>query len=109
MKCSCGHPLTAKNKFCPSCGKPVVKEEETKVPIITINTQPRAFDYKTAGLIMGVSEGTIRNLIKKGVLAFAEPSEGRKVITIWEIERYLKSKERMFNGLETQVLHMNAN
>ncbi|MPM94886.1 hypothetical protein SDC9_142035 [bioreactor metagenome] len=109
MKCNCGQLLSAKSKFCPSCGAQVVAKEETKTPTITIMAQPRAYDYKTAGQMMGVSEGTIRNLIKRGVLAFAEPTEGRKVITIWEIERYLKSKEKVFNGLDTKVLQMNAN
>ncbi len=109
MKCNCGQILSAKSKFCPSCGAQVILKEETKTPTITITAQPRAYDYKTAGQIMGVSEGTIRNLIKKGVLSFAEPTEGRKVITIWEIERYLRSKERSINSLDTKVLQMNAN
>lgn len=107
MKCAkCGQVLNAKAKFCPICGTAAPTEKTKPVPQVIITARPMAFDIETAGQMMGVSAGTVRNLIKKGLLAFSEPTDGRKVITAWEIERYLKARERMVGNVETQVLKM---
>jgi predicted amidophosphoribosyltransferase len=91
MECKkCHTVLTAGTSFCPKCGKKVPPPPKEKKPV-DLNAK-LGFSAAEAAAAVGVSVWFMYEEIKQGSISYCQ-LHGRKVISRWALEDYLRKNE----------------